>query len=186
MTRDCLDKTLSLGHGHGQTGHCNWNNSGYHKCIFSIIKMLWVLSIYGIIQIYCFVLCTYNISQQKYTNAINVLQSIFTEIKNVCRGQQSMMLMEAQPGARSWTAKGTVEVRSGSPEQAAALPPNKSVLIVSTSARPGINRHSAYQHSYQHAANQEPCTCTCTWLSIFNVVIKVAQSCVAVNICNTG
>ena len=81
--------------------------------------------------------------------------------------------------------KGTVEVRSGSPEQAAALLPNKSVLIVSTSARPGINRHSAYQHSYQHAANQEPCTCTCTSLSIFNVVIKVAQSCVAVNICNT-
>ena len=184
MTRDCLDKTLSLGHGHGQTGHCNWNNSGYHKCIFSIIKMLWVLSIYGIIQIYCFVLCTYNISQQKYTSAINVLQSIFTEIKNVCRGQQSMMLMEAPPGARSWTAERTVEGRSGS-QQAAALPPNKSVLIVSTSARPGINRHSAYQHSYQHAANQEHCTCTCTWLSIFNVVIKVAQSCVAVNICNT-
>ena len=94
---------------HGQTGHCNWNNSRYHKCIFSIIKMLWVLSIYGIIQIYCFVLCTYNISQQKYTNAINVLQSIFTEIKNVCRGQQSMMLMEAPPGARSSTAKGTVD-----------------------------------------------------------------------------
>ena len=142
-----------------------------------------MLNIYGIIQIYCFVLCTYNISQQKYTSAINVLQSIFTEIKNVCGGQQSMMLMEAPPGARSSTAKGTVEGRSGSPEQPAALPPNKSVLIVSTSARPGINRHSAYQHSYQHAANQEHCTCT--WLSIFNVVIKVAQSCVAVNICNT-
>ena len=113
MTRDCLDKTLSLGHGHGQTGHCNWNNSGYHKCIFSIIKMLWVLSIYGIIQIYCFVLCTYNISQQKYTSAINVLQSIFTEIKNVCRGQQSMMLMEAPPGARSWTAKELLKSEAG-------------------------------------------------------------------------
>ena len=109
MTRDCLDKTLSLGHGHGQTGHCNWNNSGYHKCIFSIIKMLWVLSIYGIIQIYCFVLCTYNISQQKYTSAINVLQSIFTEIKNVCGGQWCWWRLHQAPGhelqRNSWRQK---------------------------------------------------------------------------------
>ena len=78
-----------------------------------------------------------------------------------------------------------LKAEAGHQQAAAPLPPNKSVLIISTSARLGINRHSAYQHSYQHAANQEHCTRTCTWLSIFNVVIKVAQSCVAVNICNT-
>ena len=95
------------------------------------------------------------------------------------------MLMEPPPGTRSSTAKEQLKAEAGHQQAAAPLPPNKSVLIVSTSARLGINRHSAYQHSYQHAANQEHCTRTCTWLSIFNVVIKVAQSCVAVNICNT-
>ena len=99
--------------------------------------------------------------------------------------RRTMMLMEAPPGTRSWTAKEQLKAEAGHQQAAAPLPPNKSVLIVSTSARLGINRHSAYQHSYQHAANQEHCTRTCTWLSIFNVVIKVAQSCVAVNICNT-